>query len=82
MKTSCKRREAVFERFRASIKGKEIGVSVLCLDWTSDGVLSQLAVDGCPLDPADQCTIVGWPSDHFKVLRRGKAGIRFDRRAR
>jgi hypothetical protein len=78
MKIGHNRRAADFERFRASIEGKEIGVSVLSLGWDSDGVLSQLAVDGCPLEP-DQSTVVGWPSDHFEVLRAGKPRIRFDR---
>lgn len=73
-----------FSRFIAKMDDDEVGVSVLHDEWTTDDVLLQLEVDGCPLGRGKP-TVVGWPADNFKVVRVDELEIQFtkevDRRA-
>ena len=66
-----------FRRFKATLNGDELGVSVLCKNWSPDGVLNQLTVDGCPLN-SGEVKLEGWPGDHFRVIRQDKQDIHFD----
>jgi hypothetical protein len=66
-----------FSMFRAFLNGTEIGNSVLHGEWDGEAVLQQLLVDGCPFGVGDP-RIVGWPSDHFKVVCQDGREIQFD----
>ena len=60
-------RDPVFKKYVATLDGKKIGSSVLTKEWTKDGVISQLSVDGCPLGRGEP-EVMGWPGDHFEVV--------------
>jgi len=70
-----------FVGFRAVQGGAEIGYSVLSMNWTSGGVLSQLTVDGCPLGEGAP-TVVGWPGRSFKVVLADQSVICFEAEGR
>ena len=67
-----------FGKFEATLDGVPLGASILHKDWNSDGVLQQLTVDGCPLGKGD-VEVVGWPGDHFEVIRQDKQRLQFHR---
>ena len=66
-----------FRKYVATQDQKKLGVSVLTKKWTTDGVISQLSVDGCPLGRGEP-TVKGWPGDHFEVLCMDGRTICFD----
>jgi hypothetical protein len=61
----------------ATSNGCQLGVSVLHDDWSSDGVLAQLATDGCPMGHGE-VVIQGWSDNSFKVILESGREIHFE----